>query len=184
MSNKIFKFGKFVTELVEAFDFKNIAPVKLKRVNLDKYESADKTVKVNFERFDAHDIKQMNLPSYLINAKEIYNVGYTIDDSDSQSYQTDYKEFISILAGVKEAILDFIVRNKPDLLIFISLDRSGDMKNDPTKDRLYKYAVIKNIPPNYVAETDVKIFGVLDFTGIIMYKKESKEIKFEKRYTH
>lgn len=61
-----------------------------------------------------------------------------------------------------------LVEANPDLSIFISLDRSGD---------------IKSILSDYFAETDVKIFGVLDFTGIIMYKKELKEIKFEKRYT-
>jgi hypothetical protein len=183
MSNKLFKFAKLYTELVEAFDFKNIVPVKLYKISSILYVSSDKSIKANFKEYDLEEIELINLPTQLKNVKSVFNVGFSIDDLDSQSYKTDYKEYVAILAGVKDAIMDFIKNKNPDVLIFVSMDRGGDMANDNTKTKLYKYALMKNLPTGYKLETDLKLFADYDLEGMILYKSNLWEVSFQKRFT-
>jgi hypothetical protein len=76
------------------------------------------------------------------------------------------------------------IKNKnPDVLIFVSMDRGGDLKNDDTKTKLYKYALAKNIPSGYKLETDLKLFDGYDLEGMILYKANLWEVRFEKRFT-
>jgi hypothetical protein len=83
----------------------------------------------------------------------------------------------------KDAVLDFIKNKNPDVLIFVSMDRGGDLKNDDTKTKLYKYALAKNIPSGYKLETDLKLFDGYDLEGMILYKANLWEVRFEKRFT-
>lgn len=183
MSNKLFKLAKLYTELVEAFDFKNIVSVKLYKISSTEYVSSDKRIRVSFKEYDLDEIELINLPRQLKNVKSVYNVGFSIDGLDSQSYKTDYKEYISILAGVKDAIVNFINNKNPDVLIFVSMDRGGDLVNDSTKTKLYKYALTKNLPIGYKVETDLKLFDDYDLEGMFLYKSNLWEVSFQKRYT-
>lgn len=183
MSIKLFKFAKYYSELMEAFDFKNVVPVKLHKISSVDYANSDKSIRAHFKEYDLEELDLINFPTQLKNIKSAYNVGFSVDGLDSQSYKTDYQEYISILAGVKDAVLDFIKNKNPDVLIFVSMDRGGDLKNDDTKTKLYKYALAKNIPSGYKLETDLKLFDGYDLEGMILYKANLWEVRFEKRFT-
>lgn len=168
------KLAKLYNEIKEAFDFQNIKSVKIRKLSKFVYESEDGRLDVKFA--DVSDIAV--IPVFLQNATEIYNVEYKIDERDDQAYKTDFKEFIGILKGVKDAIDDFISSNQPDILLIISADRGGSFTTDSTKDKIYKYAILKNLPTDYNADTDVIVYDGLDTRGIRMYKKTIRETLF------
>lgn len=171
------KLAELYSSIKESFDFENINPIKFNTVNDFKYISEDGDVELSFVSTEVDDNNEIvNLPSNLKKAKNIYNVQYTVQGRDDQAYKTDYKEFISILKGIKICIEKFISKYKPDILLFVSYDKFGDFKTDVTKDKLYKFALLRNLPKGYNADFDVKVFSMMDLKGIMMYRKDILEV--------
>ena len=57
----------------------------------------------------------------------------------------------------------------------MSMDKSGQsIQTDSQKDKLYKYAVVKNLPIGYGFDYDVKPFNFTDMKGIVLYRKDIK----------
>lgn len=168
------KLAKLYKEIREAFDFQNVESIEIKKISKFRYESIDGKLEVVFK--NAKDIAV--LPDFLEQAKTIYNVEYKINKRDDQAYQTDYREFIGILKGVKTAIEDFIQQVSPDILLVVSSNKTGEFGTDASKDKLYKYALLKNLPIGYNADFDVQIFTDIDMNGIRLYKKTIRKTKF------
>lgn len=179
MSSNMFKLGKLFSQIKEAFDFENIQAIDTKKVTNTKYKSIDGSLEVQFDVITELDIIDgiINIPRNIENVKSAFNVSYSVNEVDDQSYKTDYNEFISILKGVKQSIEDFIESNQPDLLILVSRHREGGFRTDPSKDKLYKHAILKNLPNGYNAEFDFEPFYGSDLKGIVLYKKSLKNVR-------
>lgn len=178
MSSTLMKLAKLYKEIREAFDFQNVESIEIKKINKFRYESIDGKLEVNFK--DAAEIAL--LPDFLDNVTAVYNVEYKVNNRDDQAYKTDYREFIGILKGVKIAIEDFIDAVHPHVLLIASSNRTGKFGSDPSKDKLYKYALLKNLPNGYNADFDVQLFADIELDGIRMYKKTIRETKLAPQF--
>lgn len=166
--SKVLQLIELYRKVQEAFDFENIEEKPIKKVSNVKYVSEDKSLEVVFQH-----IPEDTLHSRYMYAVDSYNVLFTVKDTDTQAYKTDYKEFISILKSVKTAVEDFIKNIEPDVLVFLSIDKMGTgMKTDPQKDRLYQYAIMKNLPSGYGADYDIHPYEGLKMKGIILFNQD------------
>lgn len=165
--SKAYLISELYKQVQEAFDFENIEEKPIKKVGSTKYKSEDGELVIEFQKVEYSDL---NLGEKFIACTRIYNVLFTINSADDQSYKTNYEEFISILKSVKTSVLDFVQETNPDVLIFVSIDKKGNIQTDVQKDRLYKYAIMKNLPPGYGVQYDMQPFSFTSMKGIILYK--------------
>lgn len=169
MSN-VLKLAEIYKEIQESFDFNKIEEKPFSKINSTEYKSSDSTLKVEFQ-----EIPKSILHKKYHNADGCYNVLFTIDDIQTQAKKTDYSEFISILKTVKLVTEDFIQNEHPQILVFLSIDKMGSgLITDPQKDRLYKYAITKNLPSGYGIDYDIKPYESLNMTGIVLFRKDLK----------
>lgn len=170
--SKLYSVLKVLHEINEAFDFNNIESLRIKKVNDTTYKSDDGSVEIIFQKVP---IKDQNKNIKYSNFDDFYNVTFTVHDIDTQAFKTNYEEFIRILKAVKNAVDNFVKTNRPEVLLFMSMDKSGQsIQTDSQKDKLYKYAVVKNLPIGYGFDYDVKPFNFTDMKGIVLYRKDIK----------
>lgn len=86
---------------------------------------------------------------------EVYQVAYSVENTETQYRKASYRELASILKTVlefcKEAFQDVerSVGGKPIYLIASQSKHSSEYATDPQKDALYKSIILKNLPPTY-----------------------------------
>lgn len=145
--------------LNEVGDLANIKPYPY-RYHSDFFEGSFFTDKDEMVRMSLDNLswfrEQLNIPP-VFNPEEnqIYQVAYSVEDSETQYRKASYKELAAILKTVmefcKEAFEDAeeSTGGKPIFLIASQSKHSKEYGPDPQKDALYRSIVLKNLPPTY-----------------------------------
>lgn len=145
--------------LNEVGDLANIKPFPY-RYHSDFFEGSFSTEKDEMVRMGLENISFFKdeftvPPVFNPEENEIYQVVYSVEDSETQYRKASYKELAAILKTVmefcKEAFEDAeeSTGGKPIFLIASQSKHSSDYAPDPQKDALYKSIILKNLPTSY-----------------------------------
>lgn len=159
--------------LSEILDFDKIYIPNYQKLSNDKFEFVYDSGGLSLSGivlFQDIDVEDWNIPNHIINNRfDIKNVSFTINDSDDQSLITNQKVLISILAVIKKCVDEYIASNDPDILLFVSVSRTGELKVDTSKDSIYKLLMRKYLPSGYgVSDCE---FTPTNMKGFCVFKK-------------
>jgi hypothetical protein len=152
--------------LNEIGDLANIKPYAY-RYHSDFFEGSfftdkDEMVRMSLDNLSSFRDEFKLPPVFNPEQNQIYQVSYSVEDSQTQYRKASYKELVAIMKTVvefcKEAFQDVeeSTGGKPIFLIASQSKESQEYAPDPQKDALYKSIILKNLPSAYrTAEIDI-----------------------------
>jgi hypothetical protein len=81
--------------------------------------------------------------------KELINIAYSIDGTDSQFAKTNISLLMRILKTISEMINEILVKYEDPLFIIMASDKFGGVKSDPQKFKFYKLILRQNMPSGW-----------------------------------
>lgn len=159
--------------LSEILDFDKIYIPDYRKISSNLFEfeyDTDNLTLSGIVRFQDVAVEDWIIPDHILSSRsDIKNVSFTINDSDDQSLITNQKVLISILAVIKKCVDEYITSNDPDILLFVSVSRTGELKVDTSKDSIYKLLMRKYLPNGYgVSDCE---FTPTNMKGFCVFKK-------------
>lgn len=95
------------------------------------------------------DVSDTKIPEIQVTFAKLkpdtYQVGYSVNDTDLQSFKTDSKYYLRIVSTVMNIIKEFLKKYNPRILEIDSIDKS-DVKIPGQKSRIYIAYIEKNAP--------------------------------------
>jgi hypothetical protein len=158
MSSNIPKLSKLLNEMItEVGDLNNIEPYELHSNNT--FDINDELYgEIIFDRMN-DSIEEFSFPP-IINEKKIKyitNVGYSINETESQYTKTSLSILLRIIKTVQTAILNYIKKRPNDVLVIFEEDKFGNLSMGQ-KYKLYLQILNQNLPSGYM-------MGDVEFEG-------------------
>ena len=122
MSTHIIKYTKLYKKLEESIDFENAKaiPLTVDKVSRTNIEGLD--VGIGLEKFpEGYEVyfRPNTILRNKFNTQGYYNLGFDIDESTTQVQKSDYKTLSRVLGVVVKSTLEWIKKNKPDVVTMI-----------------------------------------------------------------
>ena len=150
MSSNIPKLSKLLNEIItEVGDLNNIEPYELYSNNTFDIND-DLYGEIIFDRMN-DSIDEFSFPP-IINEKKIKyitNVGYSINETESQYTKTSLSILLRIIKTVQTAILNYIKKRPNDVLVIFEEDKFGNLSMGQ-KYKLYLQILNQNLPSGYM----------------------------------
>jgi len=107
------------------------------------------------EVFKSHSV----FPPQYRNIKNIYTIGYDIEENDEQFAKTDAKTLLTILSTIVDITKDFINDKKPELIMLQGSPKNSE-DNGSKKGNIYKSFILKQLKnvPSYEFDSYNKWF--------------------------
>jgi hypothetical protein len=121
MSTRILKHLQLYEQLSEAIDFENAVALPLQVDTLTQVNIQGLNLDMQVEHFPP-DYKNYFRPGTILYSKfndNYYNIGFGIDEAGIQVQKTDYKVLANILGVVVKSTLQWLKKNKPDVLTLL-----------------------------------------------------------------
>lgn len=165
MSNKTLYLTNILMEIInEIGDLKNIQPLE---INGDKFQFIYNN-KEHFGKVSLEDVteyrKHFQFPDIIpnINDRNIVNIDYTIDNSDSRTFKSDYKMLVQILKTVVEILKDKIIDKDTIYCIFNASRNDLSIKNSNQKYMIYSTLLSNHLDETWISG-EFKYFNQLGF---------------------
>ena len=144
MSTHILKYTKLYKKLEESIDFENAPAISLNVNNISRRKIEGFDVGIQIEKY-TEDHKPYFRPGSILynnfNHNKYYNLGFDVDEAQTQVAKTDYKTLSKILGIVVKSTLEWIKKNKPDVVTMIP--EGGSDKEFEKKLSIY-YSILYN----------------------------------------
>lgn len=178
MSTRAYKLLTLLREnLLEVGDLQNISSYsEVKTISDSEYQfySEDgSTVNVNFEKITPAYTQLIKSPPIIDkkNIKEYYNLGYSVDNQDTQAKKSTIKELLRIMKTISEIVNEWLVKNRNCAILILETNKKHPNKvGFGQKSLLYQAVISKNLPGGYLGR-EVKFAG----TDGILIGPESKK---------
>jgi hypothetical protein len=163
----------------EAGDLNNVQPYEY-TVDSGGYEFETEDglkVHVEFEKMSDVEIDLLRVKrslGYTPDPDNAVNVGYSVNNIDTQAKKTDYRTLVKILKTVGDIVIDY-AKSNPEVVAMSVIPANKDEKNytktsDPQKLMMYQAILVNNIDkmPGDWNFARVKYFGL---ETILLFKK-------------
>jgi hypothetical protein len=158
MSTKAYKLLTLLREnLLEVGDLDNISSYdKVETISKGKYQfySEDgSTVKVHFEKLTPAFAKLIKSPPIIDRSsiKEYYNLGYSVDNQDTQAKKSTIKELLRIMKTISVIVNEWLEINKNCAILILETSKKDSNKvGFGQKSLLYQAVISKNLPAGYL----------------------------------
>lgn len=181
--------------LKEIGDLKNIEPydygkvtgphVEFKTEKGDKVEVSIKQIQINNNNTNKRSYKvQTDIPNTIINKNKeqvFYNLGFSVNDSDTQARISDIKYLLKIIKTVIDILSEMIIETEkrnwdPDTIQYIytviPVNKAGSFKTDKQKEAFYYILLSKHMLPGYRLVRNVKMTVEGSQMNVIMITKK------------
>jgi len=141
MSTKAFKYRQVYETLKESIDYQNADIVPLQVGEETTFEVEGMTVEIELALIPEESKVLFSAKSILYNEfeeGEYFNIGFSIEDSVTQKYKTNYRTLAKILGIVVKSTVLWIQQNNPKVVIIVP---KGKDKSE-TEKKLNIYASI------------------------------------------
>jgi len=138
MSTYYTKYFTLYNQLKESIDFETAPSLPL-RVNRDtRFEVDGINVGIMIQSYE-EGAESMFSPGSILyqkyNPDTYFNIGFDIEESNTQIYKTDYRTLARILAIVVKSTLQWVKENKPEVLTIVPI--GGSEKEARKKLHIY-----------------------------------------------
>ena len=155
MDHSRISISKLVKEVLQEIgDLNNIKPFPNLSNNIYNMGNGNK-LRIDIFPISLDESDKKRIPRVFDLDEAIFNIGFKVNDVDTQAFKSEPKILFRVLKTVSDRINMYLMNQKKNnvypLFIIGAQSKTIDFPgvNDPQKLKLYRQIITKNLPPGY-----------------------------------